>query len=174
MEQSRKDTSNKMERLKSSYTTLEQLLKSKQDTIVSLNRENQMLSTANQGNQQGANEMVDTLKNLLEAKTSETELLKQNMEHVLDKEKGKNKKLQKEIMRLKQHQHDQIVNSRETSPSNTTNVPEATTSNNGTNRDDPNNDFNYDTECGTEYSSSDDTSSESGNNANDLNYDSDD
>jgi hypothetical protein len=77
-------------------------------------------------------------------------------------------------MRLKQHQHDQIVNSRETSPSNTTNVPEATTSNNGTNRDDPNNDFNYDTECGTEYSSSDDTSSESGNNANDLNYDSDD
>jgi chromosome segregation ATPase len=170
MEQSRKDTSNKMERLKSSYTTLEQLLKSKQDTIVSLNRENQMLSTANQGNQQGANEMVDTLKNLLEAKTSETELLKQNMEHVLDKEKGKNKKLQKEIMRLKQHQHDQIVNSRETSPSNT----EATTSNNGTNRDDPNNDFNYDTECGTEYSSSDDTSSESGNNANDLNYDSDD
>jgi chromosome segregation ATPase len=166
-EQSRKDTSNEMERLKSSYTTLEQLLKSKQDTIVSLNRENQMLSTANQGNQQGANEMVDTLKSLLEAKTSETELLKQNMEHVLDKEKGKNKKLLKEIKRLKQ-----TANSRETRPSSSTTVPEPTTSNTGINEDDPNNDFNYDTASSTGHSS-DAASSEDGDHANDLNYDSD-
>jgi chromosome segregation ATPase len=168
MEQSRKNTSNEMERLKSSYTILEQLLKSKEDTIVSLNRENQMLSTANQGNQQGANEMVDTLKSLLQSKNSEIELNSLKMEHALDKEKEKIKKLLKEIKRLKQ-----TASSRETSPSNTTTVPEATTSNTRTNEDDPNNDFNYDTECGTEYSSSDDTSSEDGDHANDLNYDSD-
>jgi hypothetical protein len=156
-----------MERLKSSYTTLEQLLKSKQDAIVSLNRENQMLSTANQGNQQGANEMVDTLKSLLQAKNSEIELNNLKMEHALDKEKEKIKKLLKEIKRLKQHQ--QASSSRETRPSSSTTVPEATTSNTRTNEDDPNNDFNYDTECGTEYSSSDDTSSEDGDHTNDLN-----
>jgi chromosome segregation ATPase len=58
MEQDNTNATNEMERLKSSYTILEQLLKAKEDTIVSLNRENQ-------GNQQGANEMVDTSKSLL-------------------------------------------------------------------------------------------------------------
>jgi chromosome segregation ATPase len=165
MEQDKTNATNEMERLKSSYAILEQLLKAKEDVIMSLNRENQ-------GNQQGANEMVDTLKSLLEAKTSETELLKQKMENALDKEKGKIKKLLKEIKRLKQHQ--QASSSRETRPSNYTTVPEPTTSNTGTNEDDPNNDFNYDTECGTENSSSDDTSSEDGDYANDLNYSSSD
>jgi hypothetical protein len=91
----------------------------------------------------------------------------------------KTKKLQKENKRLKQN-----ANSRETRPSSSTTVPESTTSSSTTvpepttsntdiNEDDPNNDFNYDTECGTEYSSSDDTSSEDGDRANDLNYDSD-
>jgi hypothetical protein len=143
---------------------LEQLLKSREDVIMSLNRENQ-------GNQQGANEMVDTLKSLLQSKNNEIELNNLKMENALDKEKGKNKKLLKEIKRLKQHQ--QAVNSREIRPSSSTTVPEATTSNTRTNEDDPNNDFNYDTECGTEYSSSDGTSSEDGDHANDLNYDSD-
>jgi hypothetical protein len=185
MEQDKTNATNEMERLKVSNITLEQLLKSKEDTIVSLNRENQTLLKANQGNQQGANEMVETLKSLLQSKNNETELLKQNMEHALDKEKRKSKKLQKENKMLKQNQHQQTVNSRETRPSSSTTIPESTTSSNktvpettasntGTNEDDPNNDINYDTECGAEYSSSDDTSSESGNNANDLNYDSDD
>jgi chromosome segregation ATPase len=171
MEQDKTNTTNEMERLKSSYSILEQLLKSKQDTIVSLNRENQTLSTANQGNQQGANEMVDTLKSLLQSKNNEIELNNLKTENALDKEKGKIKKLQKEIKRLKQHQ--QAVNSRETRPSSSTTVPETTNSNTGINEDDPNNDFSYDTECGTEYSSSDDTSSEDGDRVNDLNYDSD-
>jgi chromosome segregation ATPase len=172
MEQDKTNTTNEMERLKSSYAILEQLLKSKEDVIMSLNRENQ-------GNQQGANEMVDTLKSLLQAKNNEIELNNLKMEHALDKEKEKNKKLLKEIKRLKQ-----TANSRETRPSSSATVPESTTSSNttvpapttsntGTNEDDPNNDFNYDSECGTEYSSSDDTSSEDENHANDLNYGSD-
>jgi chromosome segregation ATPase len=182
MEQDKTNTANEMERLKSSYTILEQLLKAKEGTIMSLNRENQLISTANQGNQQGANEMVDTLKSLLQAKNSEIELNNLKMENALDKEKGKNQKLQKEIKRLKQHQ--QTSSSRETRPSSSatvpelttssnTTVPEPTTSNTGINEDDPNNDFNYDTECGTENSSSDGTSSEDGDHTNDLNYDSD-
>jgi chromosome segregation ATPase len=168
MEQDKRNITNEMERLKSSYTTLEQLLKAKEDTIISLNRENQMLLAANQKSQQGANEMIDTLKNLLQAKTSQAELLKQNMEHVLDKEKERNKKLQKEIKRLKQ-----TANSREASPSSNVMVPEFTIPNTDADEDDPNNDFNFDTEYGTEYTSLYGTSSEDGDHANDLNYDSD-
>jgi hypothetical protein len=164
MEQGKRNTITEMELLKLSYSTLEQLLKSKEDTIMSLDRENQ-------GNQQGANEMVDTLKSLLQSKNNEVEFNNLKTENALDKEKEKIKKLQKEIKRLKQHQ--QAVNSRETRPSSSTTVPEPTTSNTGTNEDDPNNDFNYDTECDTEYSSSDDTSSEDEDHANALNYDSD-
>jgi hypothetical protein len=48
---------------------MEQLLKAKKDTIMSLNRENQMLLTANQGSQRGTNEMVDTLKVCCRPKT---------------------------------------------------------------------------------------------------------
>jgi hypothetical protein len=95
MDQDKTNATNEMERLKSSYAILEQLLKSKEDTIMSLNRENQMLLTANQGNQQGANEMVDTLKSLLQAKNSEIELNNLKMENALDKEKEKNKKTAK-------------------------------------------------------------------------------
>jgi hypothetical protein len=166
MEQNKTNTTNEMKRLKPSYTILEQLLKSKEDTIVSLNRENQ-------GNHQGANEMVDTLKSLLQAKNNEIELNNLKMENALDKEKEKNKKLQKEIKRLKQQQQQQTISSLETRPSSSTTGPKNTASNFGTNEDDPNSDFNYDMECGTENSGSDDTSSEDGDHANDLNYDSD-
>jgi chromosome segregation ATPase len=160
MEQDKTNTTNEMEPLKSSYSTLKQLLKAKEDAIMSLNRENQ-------GNQQGANQMVDTLKSLLQAKNNEIELNNLKMEHALDKEKGKIKKLQKEIKRLKQ-----TANSRETRPSSSATVPEPTASNTGTNEDDPNNDFNYDTASSTGHSS-DAASSEDGDHANDLNYDSD-
>jgi hypothetical protein len=102
MEQDKTNNTNEMERLKSSSMTLKQLLEAKQDTIVSLNRENQMLSTVSQGNRQGANEMVDTLKSLLQSKNNEIDSNKLIMEHALDKEKKKIKKLQKEIKRLKQ------------------------------------------------------------------------
>jgi predicted nucleic acid-binding Zn-ribbon protein len=60
IKQDKRNTVNEMERLKASFTTLEQLLKAKEDTIVLLNRENKMLSLLNQGNQQGANTMVET------------------------------------------------------------------------------------------------------------------
>jgi hypothetical protein len=176
MEQDKTNATNEMERLKVSNITLEQLLKSKQDAIVSLNRENQ-------GNQQGTNEVVYTLKSPLQAKNNEIEMNNLKMENALNKEKEKNKKLQKENKLLKQQQQ-QTVSSRGARPSSSTTlpevnvssnatVPESTTSNTDTNEDDPNNDFNYDTECGAEYSSSDDTSSEDGDHANDLNYDSD-
>jgi chromosome segregation ATPase len=171
--QDKRSTVNEMERLKASYTTLEQLLKAKEDTIVLLNRENKMLSTLNQGNQQEANGMAETIRNLLKGKNNEIDLLKQNMEHALDKEKEKIKKLLKEIKQLKQNQHQQIVSFQEASSSSSTTVPEPSASNTGTNEDDTNNDFNYDTECGTEYSSSGDVSSEDGDHANDLNYDND-
>jgi hypothetical protein len=70
----------------------------------------------------------------LEAKTIETELLKQNTEQVLYKEKEKNKKLQKEIKQLKQ-----TANSREASLSSN-----ATVSINSSNDNDPKNDINDD------------------------------
>jgi hypothetical protein len=90
----------------------------------------------------------------------------------------KTKKLQKKIKRLKQ-----TANSRETRPSSDTTVPEAavssnaavpgsTASNTGTNEEDSNNDINYDTASSTGHSS-DAASSEDGDHANDLNYDSD-
>jgi chromosome segregation ATPase len=46
MEQNKANTTNETERLKASNSTLEQLLKSKEDVIMSLNRANQMLSIA--------------------------------------------------------------------------------------------------------------------------------
>jgi hypothetical protein len=116
-----------MERLKVSNITLEQLLKSKQDAIVSLNRENQ-------GNQQGTNEVVYTLKSPLQAKNNEIEMNNLKMENALNKEKEKNKKLQKEIKQLKQ-----TANSREASLSSN-----ATVSINSSNDNDPKNDINDD------------------------------
>jgi chromosome segregation ATPase len=49
IEHDRRNTTTEIERLKASNTTLEQLLKSKEYVIVSLNRENQMLSAVNHG-----------------------------------------------------------------------------------------------------------------------------
>jgi predicted nuclease with TOPRIM domain len=83
IEHDRRNITTEIEQLKASNTTLEQLLKPKEDVIVSLNRENQMLSAVNQGNQQGANTMAETFQNLLQGKTNEIELLKQNMDHLL-------------------------------------------------------------------------------------------
>ncbi|KAI8880957.1 hypothetical protein K501DRAFT_275085 [Backusella circina FSU 941] len=160
----------KLETLHHEKVTLEQLLKSKEDTIVLLNRENNLLSTANQGNQKGANEMVETLKSLLEAKSNELELNKSNMKFVLDKEKKRNKKLQREIEMLKQQQKQYSQPSIATSSSNTAVSGDNILSiNTNGDDDDVNNDINYDTECGTEDSIDD--SSEDGSNDDDINYD---
>jgi chromosome segregation ATPase len=121
-------TLNEMELLKASNATLEQLLKSKEDVILSLNREIQTLSTVNQDG------MVETLKSLLQSKSNEIELNKLNAEHVLAKEKKKNKKLQKEIEMLKQ----------KTASSN------GSMSGSADIKDDASNDINYNTEDSSE------------------------
>jgi ribosomal protein L16 Arg81 hydroxylase len=61
-----------------------------------------MLSTVSQGNQQGASEMVETLKKILQAKTNETELVKENMELLLANEQRRNDVLEQENQLLKQ------------------------------------------------------------------------
>jgi hypothetical protein len=58
--------------------------------MASLNGENKNLSTANQF----IIEMVETQKSLLQTKTNEMELLKQNMEHLLANEQQRNDTLE--------------------------------------------------------------------------------
>jgi chromosome segregation ATPase len=174
LEQDKRNTIIEMERLKSSYTILEQLLKSKEDVILSLNRENQTLSTANQGNQQGANDMVDTLKDLLKGKNNEIDLLKQNTEHLLANEQRRNDVLEQEIRALKQERTQQQAIVQNTGPSNIN-----STNSNPTQpeqHDDSYNDLNYESEYSdTEESDGDDinydTPSEDEDSNNDLNYD---
>jgi arsenate reductase-like glutaredoxin family protein len=79
LEQNKMQASIEMKRLKTSNMSLEQLLKSKEDAMASLNEEKKPLSTANQF----IIEMVETQKSLLQVKTNEMELLRQNMEHLL-------------------------------------------------------------------------------------------
>jgi chromosome segregation ATPase len=186
MEQDKTNTTNEMELLKVSNTTLEQLLKSKEAVILSLKRENQTLSSANQGNQQGANEMVEALKNLLQAKASETELLKKNTEHLLANERRRNDALEQEIRALKQERTQQQATIQNTGPSN--NSINSTNSNpsHHDHHDDSYHDLNYESEySGTEYSGTEygdteesddddinyDTPSEDEDSNNDLNYD---
>jgi chromosome segregation ATPase len=146
MEQYNANTINEIERLKASHATLEQLLKAKEDTIASLNRENLMLSTANQGNQQGATGMVETLKNLLQAKTSETELLKHNMEHLLANERRKIGALEEENRVLKQEKTRQQVTIQNTSPSNNDINPTNNDPSHHNQHGDSYNDLNYESE----------------------------
>ncbi|KAI8886820.1 hypothetical protein K501DRAFT_330963 [Backusella circina FSU 941] len=143
-------------------TTLEQLLKSKEDTIVSLNRENQALSTANQENQKETSEVVETLRNLLQAKTNETELLRQNMEQLLGSEQRRIDALEQENRILKQERTQKQTTVQSTVTFNNNISPSHIGSGQHDHHDDPNNDINYDTEI-----SNDEESEEE----NDINYD---
>jgi chromosome segregation ATPase len=174
LEQDKKHRIDEMERLKVTSANTEQLLTSKDDAMASLKRENQTLCATNERNQQETNEVVETFKSLLDAKTNEYDLLKQNMEHLLMNEKRKNDVLEKENRTLKQYVAQQQR------PSQITNVLNDTVShiNFELTCDDPDNDINYDTEfCDTEESGDDDinydTPDEDKDNKNDLNYDSD-
>jgi chromosome segregation ATPase len=169
MEQERMGATNEVERLKSSYVILEQLLIAKQDTIMSLKRENQMLSTANQGNQQGANEMVDTLKTLLQSKNNEIELLKQNMEHLLANEQRRNDALEQENKMLKQEMPQQKANVQSAGPSNVN--PTNSDSSHHDRHDNSYNDSNYESEKSDTGDINYDTPSEDEDNNNHLNYD---
>jgi hypothetical protein len=83
-----------MERLKASDASLEQLLKSKQGATVSLHGEDKNLPTANQFTM----EMMETQKTLLQAKTNEVELLRQNMERLEQENKAlKQERIQDQI-----------------------------------------------------------------------------
>jgi hypothetical protein len=169
MEQDKTNTTNEMERLKSSYAILEQLLEAKQDTIMSLKRENQMLSTANQGNQQGANEMVDTLKNLLQSKNNEIELLKQNMEHLLANKQQRNDAFEQENKILKQEMPQQQATVQNAGPSNVN--PTNSNPSHHDQHDNSYNDSNYESEKNDTDDINYDTPSEDEDNNNDLNYD---
>jgi hypothetical protein len=175
-EQDKRNIIYEMERLRASYTTLEQLLKLKEDTIVSLNRENQILSTANHGNQQGANDMVETLKSLFQDKNSEIELLKQNMDHLLANEQQRNDALVQENQLLKQGRTQQQTTLPNTNPLNDNINPINSDPNNHNQHDDSYNVINYETEDSvTEEGDTDDinydTPSEDEDINNDLNCD---
>ncbi|KAI8882174.1 hypothetical protein K501DRAFT_102125 [Backusella circina FSU 941] len=134
MEQERNHTIDEMERLRSSFTTLEQLLKSKEDAMLSLYSE------------QEVNGIMETLTSLLQAKGSEVKLSKSNVKPTLDRKKKRNKMLQKEIEMLKQKQYQQGIHSQKaSSPNNSTvlsgHASNADISNNG-------GDINNDMECG--------------------------
>jgi hypothetical protein len=135
-----------MERLKASYMTLQQLLKSKENVIVSLNLENQILSTVNQGNRQGATDTVDSLKNLLQAEANETELVKQNMELLLANEKQRNDALAQEIRALKQERPQQQATVQNTGPSNNNINSTHSSPTQHEQHDDSYNDLNYESE----------------------------
>jgi chromosome segregation ATPase len=111
LEQNKMQASIEMERLKTSNTSLEQLLKSKKDAMASLNGENKNLSTANQF----IIEMVETQKSLLQAKTKEMALLRQNMEHLLANEQQRNDVLEQENQLLKQERTRYQTNVQRTS-----------------------------------------------------------
>jgi hypothetical protein len=146
LEQDKRNTDNEMERLKASYMTLQQLLKSKENVIVSLNLENQILSTVNQGNRQGATDTVDSLKNLLQAEANETELVKQNMELLLANEKQRNDALAQEIRALKQERPQQQATVQNTGPSNNNINSTHSSPTQHEQHDDSYNDLNYESE----------------------------
>jgi hypothetical protein len=111
LEQNKMQASIEMDRLKTSNTSLEQLLKSKEDATAPLNGENKNLSTANQF----IIEMVETQKSLQQAKTKEMALLRQNMEHLLANEQQRNDVLEQENQLLKQERTRYQTNVQRTS-----------------------------------------------------------
>jgi chromosome segregation ATPase len=139
-------------------TQQSQKLDSSKATSQNLEKENQALKQANKTLEKqlkthdSAN--VETLTKLLETKSNEIELIKQNMQLLLDQEKQRSSRLEKENRKLKRQLSGSTRNSLDD--------------------DDPNNDINYDSEVESHGSDNDinyDTPVEEDNN--DLNYDSD-
>jgi chromosome segregation ATPase len=165
LEQNKTQANIEIDRLKASNTSLEQLLKSKEDATVSLNGENKNLSTANQF----IIEMVETQKSLLQAKTNEMELLRQNMEHLLANEQRRNGALEQEnrlLMEGRAQDQTNAQNTRHLHSNNNISSTHVETRHDVDNDDgNPQNDINYDTELdNTEESDDDDTED-------DINYD---
>jgi chromosome segregation ATPase len=156
LEQNKMQAIIEMERLKTSNTSLEQLLKSKEDVMASLNGENKNLSTSNQF----IIEMVETQKSLLQAKTNEMELLRQNMELLLANEQRRNDVLEQENQLLKQERtryQTNVQNTRHLKSNNNIRSTNVGSSHDGDDGN-PQNDINYDTELeNTEESDDDDT-----------------
>jgi hypothetical protein len=99
--QERQSVINEMQLLKMTNINMEQQLKDKNSIIDSLKQENQALQTASKDNTEEASKMITTLESLLQSKTSEIKLLKQNMNYVLKSESRKKRKLEKDNKRLK-------------------------------------------------------------------------
>jgi chromosome segregation ATPase len=138
--QSKQDASFEVERLKASNASLEQLLKSKEDATIPLNGEIKNLSTANQF----IIEMVKTQKSLLQSKTNEMELLRQNMEHLLVNKQQRIDTLEQGNQLLKQERAQNQTNAQNTRHVNNNDIR---STNIGTSHDDDaHNDINYDTE----------------------------
>jgi hypothetical protein len=161
LEQNKMQASLEIERLKASNVDLEQLLKSKEDTTTSLNGENKNLSTANQF----IIEMMDTQKSLLQARTNEMELLRQNMERQLQDEKKRIEVLEQENRALKQERAQDQTNTQSTSLLNNNRInPTNVESNHDGDVDDAQNDINYDSDLNNTEESDDGED-------NDINYD---
>jgi hypothetical protein len=159
--QSKQAAGNEIDRLKSTVTNLEKILKSKEDATTSLSGENKNLSTTNQF----TIEMMETQKSLLQAKTNEMELLRQNMERQLADERKRVEVLEQENRVLKQERvHDQ-TNVPNTSRLNNNSINHTNVeSNHGDDDDNAHNDINYDSEFG-------DTDESDNDEDNDINYD---
>jgi chromosome segregation ATPase len=87
--------------LKQSIKTLELQLQVKDNTIHSLKEESQITNTVLKQDKSDANKAIEALQLLLESKGNEMILMKQNMQHILDKEAGRNHKLEIENRKLK-------------------------------------------------------------------------
>jgi hypothetical protein len=145
--------------LKQEKELLEHQAMTNNQAMTSLEKENQALKQANKTLEKQLkiydSVNVETLTKLLETKSNEIELLKQNMQLLLDQEKQRSSRLEKENRKLKRQLSDSTRNSFDD--------------------DDPNNDINYDSEVESHGSDNDinyDTPVEEEDN-NDLNYDSD-
>jgi hypothetical protein len=105
-------------------------------------------------------------KSLLQAKTNEMELLRQNMEHLLANERHRNDALEQEIKVLKQERTQNQTNVQNTRHwnNNNTNSANVGSSHDG-NDGNPQNDINYDTELENTEESDDDNIED------DINYD---
>lgn len=87
--------------LKQSVKTLELQLQVKDNTIHSLKEESQITDTVLKQDKSDSNKAIEALQLLLESKGNEMILMKQNMQHFLDKEAERNHKLEIENRKLK-------------------------------------------------------------------------
>jgi chromosome segregation ATPase len=100
-----KSHNNNQQKSNNENQALKQKIKEHENTIHALKAESKTLSVTS--DLQMTNRMIETMESLLKARTNEMELLKQNMSFLLDKEKEKTARLEREIATLKDTLHPQ-------------------------------------------------------------------